>query len=302
MSKSPFTETEMRQILERYDLCALLRSLSGPGGGEYEREIGDEYNKAIGRNSRGPATIPGFVLASAIRQYRTSPSAVTTASAPALVQTDLLDAEWIKELAAATVLEQAGMRILSGLIGDVKIPVSSSVSASWISAENGEAAQVEPTFSSKVAEPHTIAARAEISRRLNIQSKLAVNALIAEIIRDAIGRALELAAFSGTGSDGQPLGISGTTGVQTATISATPTKAEIVNLWKKILDENGFGPKMSFISSPAILATLCSTLDVRTISNGQTGADEATVAAVSSGKYLCEGGKIESYECIPSSL
>ena len=314
MSKPIYDQKEMRDICAKYDFTKLLRGIATPGiGRTFEAEISADYNKRNDRTPNGEITIPGFVLLNAMRNGRLLDGAArdgvvdttlgyTTGNGAALVQTDLLEDQYIHALAAMTVLGKAGIRILSNLRGDVAIPKGDTVAAEWFNGENGIATKVTPNFSQLTATPHTLGAHAEFTRRLTLQSSLAVQNVIATIITEAIARGIETAAFSGTGSSGQPLGLSGTSGVQSVTLDEVPTKAQLVEMWKKVFAENVHGVKCAYIGGAAMKGTLCQTLDIHPVSNGLTGDDAATVGAVTSGKYLCDGGKVEGYDYLTTNL
>lgn len=303
MNKPPFSESEVKDILKRYSLESVLHSIAGgTSGGSFEREISDDYNKRLGRDCRGVLTIPDFCLCRALaKDARRSGSILNYENGAAFVTTDLLRDRFIAALAERTVLGKAGISTLGGLRGDIAIPKVGVVSASWLA--DGEAAPaVVPETSQLTASPHCVGATCTFSRRLSVQASSAVERIVAETIADSLARAIETAAFLGSGTEGEPTGLANTADVQTASISATPTKAELVAVWRKTLEANVPGDAFAFIGAPSIMATLSSTLDVREISNGLDGADEATVGAVSSGRYLCTDGKVEGHPFLPSGL
>ena len=298
MKKPIYDEKEVREICGKFELANLLRHMSNNVPTDtFETEISEDYNKRSGRQSHGTFTVPGFVLMNALKR-----SAISTSTAAALVSTDLLEEQYIQALAAQTVLGKAGVDTISGLVGDVAIPTGTGVNAAWFTTEGGPASEVTPSFSQKAATPHTVGGYADFTRRLMIQSTPAIERIIAAIITDAIARAIETAAFTGSGSSGQPLGLSGTTGVQSVTIDEVPTKAQLVEMWQKAFAENIHGMKCAYIGGAAMKGTLCKALDIHNVSNGLADDAEATVGAVTSGKYLCDGGKVEGYDYLMSNL
>ena len=284
----PFDENEQREIIGKFNLYnALFSRESG-----YETEISNEFrnrtNSVGTRGMGGATTIPSFVLAAALRDART----LSKVENPALVGTDILADEWVKALTARTCLALAGVRTLGHLSNDISIPVAEGINAGWVAVEGSDGLKVDPKFKNKVATPHTVGAYVDFTRKIRLQSVKAINALLAELLADSISREIERAVFSGTGTNGEPIGLANTDGVQLNTIGATPKKAELVKLWADVMRENANGVSMSFIGSPDILASLCSTFDVHETANG----------AVTTGKYLCENGKVEGYDFHVSNL
>lgn len=299
--KPIYTEAEMQKICKQYDFSAMLRAFCNPGaGGSFEAEISQDYNMRSGRSPKGEMTIPDFVLCRALTG-KTNVAGQITGNGSALVGNDVIWEGYTQALAARTVLGKAGITVVSGLVGDAAIPKDSAVQASWMQYENSDAPQVEPTFSHISATPHTCAAHCEFTRRLSLQSGVPFSGLIAEIITNAIARGIEKAAFDGTGANGQPTGLSNTTGIQTVSLSATPTKAQLVSMWQKVFEQNVHGVRCAYIGGAGMKGTLCQTLDIHTITSG-TGEAVTTVGGVSSGKYLCDNGKVEGYDYLTTNL
>lgn len=308
MAKTPYTEREVRSICEKYDLFNAIQQVVNPTlGGSFETEISVDYNRRMNRASKGPLSVPDFVLLHAYRACRTTrdnrsvPQYLGTGAdygnGAALIQEDVLDSEYIDALSGLTSLHKAGIRLITGLRGDISIPKGGTVSAGWINTENGNAGLTNPTFASVTARPHCIGGTAKISRLLNVQSALSVQSIIAESLLRAIAEGIESAAFSGTGADGQPKGLAITEGVQTASLSAEPTRAELVEIWKKVVERGVTGRNFAFIGTPAMKAILCQTLDIHTVKEGQN-----VVGAVTSGKYLCENDRAEGFPYLMSTL
>ena len=295
-----FDESEVREITENYDLAAALRNIASPAGvrSTFEQEVSEEFNRRAKRNSpRGPLTVPDFVLVSALR---TDPGPISTAAAAALIQQDVMADMWISALAARTVLGEAGMKTIGGLNGDVAIPKGSTVQANWFDNETAVSSKTQPTFDNVTATPHTIGAYIDITRRLIMQSALPLQRIIADLLAGAIARGIESAAFNGTGEDGQPKGIGLVTGIQTATVSATPTKAELVAMWQALFAENVVGKSCAYIGNATIKGALCSALDIHQVQDEEDATK--AIGAVTTGKYLCEDDKVEGYDFIMSNL
>lgn len=297
-----FDGGDERKIVKEYNLLNVIRALAKDGSPDvgFEREISDQIAKAQHKDARG-FYIPEAVLVRAITG-KTNVTGEIVGNGAATVETSLLAAQYIDELVATTVLGAAGVQTVGGLVGDIAIPKGTAVTAGWI-AEKDNAPTTPPTFSQVSGTPHTAAANAILSRRLVIQSSLAVQNLVARLIMEAIGRAVEAAAFDGTGTNNQPTGLSATTGVGAVTMTAgAPTKANLVDFWEKVYTANAAGANMKYIGSPAVKALLCKTLDITTVSNGKAGDSAAIVGGVGAG-YLCsKDAKVEGFDFLMSAL
>lgn len=297
-----FDGGDERKIVKEYNLLNVIRALAKDGSPDvgFEREISDQIAKAQHKEARG-FYIPEAVLVRAITG-KTNVTGEIVGNGAATVKTSLLAAQYIDELVATTVLGAAGVQTVGGLVGDISIPKGTAVTAGWI-AEKDNAPTKTPTFSQVPGTPHTAAANAILSRRLVIQSSLAVQNLVARLILEAIGRAVEAAAFDGTGTNNQPTGLSATTGVGAVTMAKdAPTKANLVDFWEKVYTANAAGANMKYIGSPAVKALLCKTLDITTVSNGKAGDSAAIVGGVGAG-YLCsKDAKVEGFDFLMSAL
>lgn len=297
-----FDGGDERKIVKKYNLLNVIRALAKDGSPDvgFEREISDQIAKAQHKEARG-FYIPEAVLVRAITG-KTNVTGEIVGNGAATVETSLLASQYIDELVATTVLGAAGVLTVGGLVGDISIPKGTAVTAGWI-AEKDNAPTKTPTFSQVPGTPHTAAANAILSRRLVIQSSLAVQNLVARLILEAIGRAVEAAAFDGTGTNNQPTGLSATTGVGAVTMAKdAPTKANLVDFWEKVYTANAAGANMKYIGSPAVKALLCKTLDITTVSNGKAGDSAAIVGGVGAG-YLCsKDAKVEGFDFLMSAL
>lgn len=297
-----FDGGDERKIVKEYNLLNVIRALAKDGSPDvgFEREISDQIAKAQHKEARG-FYIPEAVLVRAITG-KTNVTGEIVGNGAATVETSLLASQYIDELVATTVLGAAGVQTVGGLVGDISIPKGTAVTAGWI-AEKDNAPTKTPTFSQVSGTPHSAAANAILSRRLVIQSSLAVQNLVARLIMEAIGRAVEAAAFDGTGTNNQPTGLSATTGVGAVTMTAgAPTKANLVDFWEKVYTANAAGANMKYIGSPAVKALLCKTLDITTVSNGKAGDSAAIVGGVGA-DYLCtREGKVEGFDFLMSAL
>ena len=294
----------------KYNLVNVVRAMVaahegkiGPDVG-FEREVSDEIGKRSGKKSEGGFFVPSSALLGSRAFDKAN-------AAAALVATDTLFGEFIEALVADTVLGAAGVRTLAGLVGDVTIPKSGSAAAYWVTTEGGNATETTPNIGQVGATPHTVGAYTDITRKLLMQSGIGAQTLIADLLREAIGRAIEAAVFSGTGANGQPLGLDNWTetiggssvGIPTVSMTAgSPTHENLVDFWQKVYTANAARGSLKFIGSPAVKALLCKTRDMLAFNNTGAKATSDVVGAVGS-EYLCtKDGKVEGYDFLMSNL
>jgi len=140
---------------------------------------------------------------------------LTVAAAAAnLVGTDHLGSSFIELLRNKAKMLQLGVRMLTGLRGDVSIPKQSGAStAYWLSTESTDVTLSDMTFGALSLSPKTVAAGTSFSRKLLLQSDPSIQALVMDDLTRVLALAIDLAIINGSGSSGQPTGILNTSGI-----------------------------------------------------------------------------------------
>lgn len=110
--------------------------------------------------------------------------------------------------------------------GNVSLPKQTGVTtATWLAAETSQVSEGDQTFGQTAFSPHTVSVYTEFSRLLQAQAgPSSAEFVVRRDLINVVARALDAAAISGSGSNGQPHGIIGSTGVQTfsgTTLSVT---------------------------------------------------------------------------------
>lgn len=154
----------------------------------------------------------------------------------------------LEPLRAKNVLIDAGAQYMSGLVGDVSIPVMGKGNVQW-ATENGEAADAGITFTSVKLSPKRLTAFIDISKQFLIQTSADAEAKIRMDIVNAINAKLEETILSdAAGSATQPAGIFATVPTTTAT---TTTYKGIAKLNEKVDDANVINEKVYVMSNGA---------------------------------------------------
>jgi HK97 family phage major capsid protein len=152
--------------------------------------------------------------------------------------------------------------MLNGLSGDVKIPRKTAAStAAFISSEGGAAGESEFTVGSVSMSPKTLGAFTDVTRQLMIQSSIDVENLIRNDLAQSMAIAIDDAALEGSGSSGNPTGITNTSGINTVSLSsaAAPTFAEMVSMETAVRVDNALLGDLAYIVHPTNYGTLKTT-------------------------------------------
>lgn len=140
---------------------------------------------------------------------------LTVAAAAAnLVGTDHLGASFIDLLRNKAKMLSLGVRMLTGLRGNVSIPKQTGAStAYWLETESTALTLTDMTFGALALSPKTVAAGTSFSRQLLLQSDPSIQALVMDDLVRVLALAIDLAIIDGSGASGQPTGILNTTGI-----------------------------------------------------------------------------------------
>jgi hypothetical protein len=124
-----------------------------------------------------------------------------------LVATDLLSGSFIDMLRNAMVIDRMGVRMMTGLVGQIAIPKQTgSATAYWV-AESGAPTESQQTIGQVTMSPKTVGAYTDFSRKLTLQSSISVEQMVNQDLATVLGLAIQQAAINGTGADNQPSGL-----------------------------------------------------------------------------------------------
>lgn len=193
------------------------RSLSGAAA-EYHAEA----ERRSGRKAQG-----FFVPLEAIERR----AAVDTTMAAALVPTDHRADQYIEPFRNALLARKLGVRVLSGLSGNVSIPKhGSGTTVGWV-AEGGTLPDGDMEPESVTLAPRHAGGLVELSRQLIQQSSPAAEKLVTDDLSALLAGAIDKAIIKGGGPN-EPTGILAATGVQTGTLATLDWPAVLAVLEK----------------------------------------------------------------------
>ena len=184
----------------------------------------------------------------------------------------------LEPLRANLVLVNAGASYMTGLIGDVSIPVYSGSNVGW-AGEVSTASDGAGTFSEVTLSPKRLTAYIDVSKQFLIQDSNSAEEMLKRDIVAAISNKLEATILgSEAGSNTQPAGLfNGVVADSTAV-----TYKDIVNMEAELEDANVMG-NIKFIVSPSAKA------DLKTTEKGNTD------------NFLMEGNELNGYPVMCTS-
>ena len=168
-----------------------------------------------------------------------------------LVGTDLLGGSFIEMLRNSSVMLQLATS-MTGLVGDIAIPKQTGGATSYWLDEGASPTETQQTIGQLGLTPKTVGAYTDITRKLLKQSSIDVEAFVRGDIARALGLAIDLASITGTGADGQPLGILNTTGVGLVELGdngAAPTFGKMVDLETEVAIDNADIGALKYITN-----------------------------------------------------
>lgn len=158
----------------------------------------------------------------------------------------------IELLRNATVLGRLGVTQLTGLVGDLALPVQTGgATAYWVS-ETGAVTDSEATFGQKVLTPHRLGASIPFSTQFLAQSSISAEAFIRNELMTTLAIEKDRAGLHGSGAAGQPLGVQNTVGINaTVTFGGAADWADVVEFETGCAVDNADIGTMGFALSSA---------------------------------------------------
>lgn len=161
-----------------------------------------------------------------------------------VIETEFLDL--MGPLRAKNVLVQAGAKYLTGLVGDVQIPIMSAGNVTW-EGEIAEAQDASYGFTSMKLQPHRLTAYVDISKQFLVQDSIGAENMIKADIIAAINSKLEETILGNeAGTATKPAGM-----FNGATLSEVNTYRGLCDKESDVEDANVFGPCVYVMSNKA---------------------------------------------------
>jgi len=245
---------------ERYSIAAGIKAVLTGDWSSREAGLVRELSQEVERSGVKRSADRSFLIPySALAKRATYVTSGATTGGN-LVATDLLADDFIEALRANTITGSLGIRTLPGLVGDVAIPRRSGTSTGyWLSSETTAITQSESTFDQVTMAPKNYAALSKFSRQTLLQATPGIEELVRRDLTDTINVGIDAAVIAGSGSSGQPTGITGTSGIGSVAIGTNGgaiTLETLINLEEEVLVDNAGGASMAYATNPKVLSAL----------------------------------------------
>ena len=274
-----------KKEVRQFSIMKALNALANPTdraaqrAAEFEFACSEEAAKHYGRTAQGIMLPPEILNNWNTRDLNASDDA-------GLIGQDFRAGSFIDALRNASAVMPLATN-LNGLSGDVKIPKkTAAASAAFISSEGGAAGESEMTIGSVTMSPKTCGVFTDVTRQLMLQSSLDVENLIRDDLAKSMAIAIDDAALEGSGSSGNPTGITNTTGINTVSLTsaAAPTFAEMVSIETAVAVDNALVGDLAYIINPTNFGTL-----------------KTTAKDSGSGMFVAENGQVNGYPVVVSA-
>ena len=243
---------------QRFSFIRALRALSDPTNrraqeaAAFEFEASQAAAQRMGREPEG-LLVPADVLRRTLNSDTSGSAAGDTGGYA--IATDLMAQSFIDMLRNRTVAMQLGTP-MGGLVGNMAIPGQASGASGYWIGEDDDAPKETQELGQVGMTPKTAAALSEITRRLLMQSSIDAEALVRRDLAAALALTIDKAAFYGSGSGNEPLGIKNISGINAvdfgtdgggAGTGQMPTYAEIVEMESLIAADNADVNSMAYV-------------------------------------------------------
>lgn len=258
----PVGDKAATQLQQRVSVVEVMRAqMEGRALTGAAAEYSQEAERRTGRKAQG-----AFVPLAALEQRVT-----TTGTAGELVPTDHRADQYIEPFRNSLLARKLGVRVLSGLSGNLSVPKhGTGTTVGWV-AENSALTASDMTFDEVTLSPKHAGGLCEMSRQLIMQSSPDVEQLARSDLSAMLAQAIDSALILGGGTN-EPDGVLATAGIQTANL-ATLSWANVLGMVQKADLVNAAA--VNWIGSTKVKAKLAGTLKASGIAG-----------------YLLEGGRM----------
>lgn len=243
--QSPETKAKKRYSLMR----AIKRKAEGKPLDGIELEMHQEAEREMagsGQSLRGVG-VPAMMFAKDDRVVEIA----TAEAAGGLVGT--ATAGMVGALRPKLMLEAAGAQMMTGLVGNLDLPVGNALATAAWKTEHTQEHETAPTIRTVELRPNRLTAFTEVGTQMMIQTSNSVETWIRNELSNAIARAVDMAGINGMGASNEPVGILNTDDVHTVELGAAGgpmTRAALVEMITNIAVDNAEVENMAFLMTP----------------------------------------------------
>ena len=258
----PVGDQAVGELESRVSITKVLQAgMEGRALTGAEAEYHQETERRTGRKAQGV-----FVPASLFEQ-RANTTTTNADLVPTMHRGDL----YIAPFRDALLARRLGVRVLTGLTGNLSIPkYGDALTGGWV-AEGGALSEGNMSSDSVTLAPKHVGGYTEMSRQLIQQSSPAIEQLVRDDLAFMVAKHIDAALIEGGGTN-EPKGVLTTTGIQTANL-ATLSWANVLAMLQKLDLVNATAANI--VASTKVKAKLAGTLKATGIAG-----------------YLMEGGRM----------
>lgn len=163
---------------------------------------------------------------------------------------------FIELLRNRMVAMRMGATRLPGLVGNLTIPKQTAgATAYWLANEATAITEGALTFGQVALSPKTVGAYVEVSRHLMLQSSPAVEGIVTSDLSQQVALAGDKAVLHGSGSGGEPTGISNTGSIGAFT-GTSLDYAKVLDAQSDVATANVMPARGGYVTTPAVAALL----------------------------------------------
>lgn len=168
---------------------------------------------------------------------------------------------WIEALRNGTVLGRAGARMVTGLVGDVIMPVVTGGTSQWEPENDAAAANGANINTGRKMQPKRLATTLNVSKMFLNQTSFGAEQILREDMQMSAAEALDIAGINGPGTNA-PTGILNTSNVGLVSIGAAGgalTHDKLVEMETTLGAANGDRGSVYYITTPGVRGKLKTT-------------------------------------------
>jgi len=214
-----------------------------------EREAHDELAKSFPQKTSG-CLIPTEIFEMR-RNWKRDLTAGTFGNGGAFVPT-IVDSDVVPILRNKLCAQRLGMRVMTGLSGNVAIPRQSGAATVYSLPEQATLTKSTQALDQILLTPHRVGAYSSYTRQLILQSSVGVENFIRDDLNEQIAVKLDSLILQGQGAGSEPTGILNTSGIGSLTFGGTATWSQITSFENALAKVNADGGKMGWAVTPNV--------------------------------------------------
>lgn len=288
--------------LQRYSVIKLLRTLADPSNSAYRDAAAFELDCSRATEAKEGRSANGAYIPFDWMVARRDQTVGSFGKGGALVGTELLAGSFIDMLRNQSALMQSGITTLTGLTGNVDIPRKTAASTHYWVGEDVDVTASDAMFGLISSTPKTIGVRVPVSRRAMSQTTPDIETLVRADMAESLALGVDASGLYGTGSSGQPMGLSSVTGIGAVTFGGGASQVYPPSLGSGTHDSGDWADYIDL--QAACQAANVNTANSRYIMNAITragGMKTLRAAAAGSDYIVSDANTIAGYPVVMSN-